>query len=104
MWWRVPDEGHNTDGAHVRYLRADTRETARLCACDPELAQALAGVVASGRSVRALEAAGVLPETTRYFHEVSRGAEERACCASGGVARAWACGDRGCGGGVRGSG
>ncbi|MEI5682755.1 hypothetical protein AAAK29_31190 [Mesorhizobium sp. CCNWLW179-1] len=55
-WYLYPDEGHNADGKHTRYLN----DAARWRHLDPELFDALALVVANGRSVRALEKTGTI--------------------------------------------
>ncbi|WP_366944229.1 carboxymuconolactone decarboxylase family protein [uncultured Pelagimonas sp.] len=55
-WYLHPDEGHNSDGAHIRYL--EQSETWR--SFDPGLFDALQRVVASGRSLRAIENSGLL--------------------------------------------
>ena len=68
VWYRVPDEDHNADGKHVKYLRPGYPEAEHLRALDPDLYDRLAMVV-QGRhgSVAAIEAAGVLPPGTRTF-------------------------------------
>ncbi|MDW6022713.1 hypothetical protein SAZ10_13200 [Mesorhizobium sp. BAC0120] len=55
-WYLYPDEGHNADGKHTSYLQAPQRWRH----LDPELFDALAPVVANGRSVRDLEATGAI--------------------------------------------
>ena len=68
VWYLVPDEDHNHDGKHVKYLRPGYPEAEHLRALDPDLYDRLAVVVQSGqRSVAAIEAAGVLPPGTRAF-------------------------------------
>jgi hypothetical protein len=57
-WWLFPDEAHNRDGRHISYL--DRPDQWRHF--DPDLFDALRGIVSSGRRyVHALEATGVLP-------------------------------------------
>lgn len=66
-WYLTPDENHNGDGRHIRYL-----ENRDFQVCDEVLCRALSELVAPGheRTVAALEAAALLPaENTRYFHE-----------------------------------
>ena len=55
-WYRVPDEAHNSDGRHIRYLqKTDFRS------CDEELWYALVRIVSSGRrKVAALEESDLL--------------------------------------------
>ncbi|MFN0090132.1 MAG: hypothetical protein ACKVWR_07690 [Acidimicrobiales bacterium] len=61
VWYLTVDEDHNADGKHVAYLDAGDAVGRRLQALDPDLHRRLGGVVKQGRSVAALEAAGVLP-------------------------------------------
>ncbi|MFN3856166.1 MAG: hypothetical protein ACK4RV_00335 [Caulobacter sp.] len=56
-WYRYPDEFHNSDGRHTGYLNAP--ETWR--GLDEPLFDALRAIAAGERSVRALEAAALLP-------------------------------------------
>ena len=63
-WYLTGDESHNADGKHVTYLDPANSFHASLKRRDPDLMARLAGVVAAGRSVSALEAAGVLPTGT----------------------------------------
>lgn len=68
IWYLVPDEDHNDDGKHVRYLEPGNRDGERLRTLDPDLYDRLARMVQSGRrSVKAIEDAGVLPPDTRTF-------------------------------------
>ena len=50
-WYLHPDEGHNADGRHISYLSSPERWRH----LDPELFDALTGIVAGKRSVAALE-------------------------------------------------
>jgi hypothetical protein len=63
-WYRTADESHNADGKHVSYLEPSNHCHRALRDCDPELMVTLATVVQTGRSVAALESAGVLPPGT----------------------------------------
>lgn len=66
VWYLTPDSGNN-DGCHRSYLDALRAENARrFRTCDPSLYDALRTVLGAGRSVAALEAAKMLPESTRY--------------------------------------
>ena len=58
------DESHNADGKHVTYLDPANSFTPRSSGVIPTSWLAWPGVVAAGRSVSALEAAGVLPTGT----------------------------------------
>lgn len=60
-WYLYPNESHNADGRHVSYL-ADPNFWRSL---DPDLFDALSGVVQSGRSVGAIESSAVL---SAQFH------------------------------------
>lgn len=55
-WYLYPDEGHNSDGKHVQYLR-DPQRWRQL---DPELFDALKDIVAGNRSVSAVETSGLI--------------------------------------------
>ena len=55
-WYLYPDEDHNSDGKHVQYLE-DPQRWRHL---DPELFDALKRIVASDRSVSAVEASGLI--------------------------------------------
>ena len=68
-WYLTVDESHNADGKHSRYLEAESIHHQSLKMCDGDLMVRLAGVVASGRSVAALETAAALPTGTLTFSE-----------------------------------
>ena len=70
VWYLAPDEDHNADGRHVSYLDPASAAGRELRPLDPDLYDRLARVVATGRSVAALEAAGVLPPGTETSSEV----------------------------------
>lgn len=55
-WYLYPDEDHNSDGKHVQYLE-DPQRWRHL---DPELFDALKRIVASDRSVSAVQNAGLI--------------------------------------------
>ena len=56
-WYLVPDETHNSDGRHVKYLERDVFRQ-----CDEELWQELGKVVHNGkRTVRSLQSEDILP-------------------------------------------
>lgn len=56
-WYLVPDETHNSDGRHVKYLEKDA-----LRKCDEHLWHELGHIVHDGkRSVQALQAQSILP-------------------------------------------
>lgn len=61
LWWRYPDEAHNSDGRHIAYLS----QAERWRACDAKLFDALAVIVARGdRRIEALQECGIIPGTT----------------------------------------
>ncbi len=62
IWYKFPDESHNSDGLHVGYL-----ENPAYKACDEVLIKKLAEVVDADRSVSKLESVRLLPENTVYF-------------------------------------
>lgn len=56
-WYLVPDETHNSDGRHVKYLEKDT-----FMYCDRELWKELGQIVHTGkRNVKSLQAKKILP-------------------------------------------
>lgn len=56
-WYLVPDETHNSDGRHVKYLEKDT-----FMDCDRELWKELCQIVHTGkRNVKSLQAKKILP-------------------------------------------
>ena len=68
VWYLVPDESDNGDGRFVQYLDLSARNQELFRACDPQLYDALRGIVVSGvRSVSSLQSSSVLPSGTRYY-------------------------------------
>jgi hypothetical protein len=67
VWYRTLDEQHNADGKHVAYLEVTHRSAAALRRLDADLYDRLQHVVQAGRSVAALERAGVLDGGCRFF-------------------------------------
>jgi hypothetical protein len=63
VWYLHPDQGHNADGKHIRYLS----DPDRWRALDPELFDALKTVVSCDRSVRGLQRTRVV--TATHFDE-----------------------------------
>ncbi len=69
VWCYFPDESHNGDGRHLRYLAQPSYLN-----LDPELHAALGELVKSGnRSLSSIEAAGILRKGTLFFHEPTSG-------------------------------
>ena len=56
------------DGAKIGYLRGDTPKDCRLLDCDPDLVCLMRQIVATERSIAAIEQSGALPPEARYFH------------------------------------
>ena len=59
IWYKFPNEDHNSDGLHVGYL-----EDSSYKACDNELVEKLSHVVSVDRSIAKLESLHLLPEST----------------------------------------
>jgi hypothetical protein len=71
VWYRVPDETHNADGKHVKYLEPTSKSGAALRPLDPDLYDRLALMMTSGqRSIERVEGAGVLPADVRTFNDL----------------------------------
>lgn len=73
-WYRTGDENHNADGKHTGYLQRTNPHHRSLNQCDPDLMSRLTNIVATGRSVAAIELAGILPSRTLTFGEALSGA------------------------------
>jgi hypothetical protein len=87
VWYLVPDEGHNRDGRHIRYLNLDAATSSHygvpVCTpraaernvrdfrrCQPELYDSLAGIIADkARTVTEIRARGLLPQGTVFLEE-----------------------------------
>lgn len=68
VWYLVPDEAHNDDGKHIRYLEPSANNEARFRRCDPDLYDALAQIVDRGpRSVGSVREERVLPSDTAFY-------------------------------------
>ncbi|MBC7431428.1 MAG: hypothetical protein H7345_05110, partial [Rubritepida sp.] len=65
-WWLYPDESHNDDGKHVRYLQNE----AKWRGLDPDVFDRLAEIVRSGRRhIAALQDDALLTDTV-FFSEL----------------------------------
>lgn len=70
VWYLVPDEGGDGNGAHVGYLDPTPTNLRRFKACDPLLYDALREIVHNGtRSVRSIRERAVLPSDTVFYEE-----------------------------------
>ena len=72
LWYLTPDESHNKDGKHTRYLNGTKRNIDNYMACDPDLYRQLALIVHSNnRTVSAVRSSHVFPpDATTYFEDV----------------------------------
>ncbi len=71
VWYLYPDEGHNSDGKHIGYLRKRDRIFRD---CDEALFDKLRellfdenGLIAANRDLAAVETAGLLPDGAIFF-------------------------------------
>jgi hypothetical protein len=70
VWYLVPDEGGNGNGAHVGYLDPTPANLRGFRTCDPALYDALGEIVHTGtRSVRSISERAVLPPGTVFYEE-----------------------------------
>ena len=69
VWYLFPNESHNADGKHVRYVLKDTPNNhKRFRACDPELYDTLRTLVSDGkRNVASVQASDILPAGTVFY-------------------------------------
>jgi hypothetical protein len=76
VWYLVPNESHNEDGKHTRYLE----RSPQFRNCDPELYDNLrqmllddrGGVISNRRHLATVEGSGLLPPGTLFFNEPLR--------------------------------
>ena len=74
-WYLIPNESHNDDGRHIRYLDAkcsepSSRNRQQFRECDPPLYDALRAIIqANDRNVVSIRESGVLPADTVYYEE-----------------------------------
>jgi hypothetical protein len=70
VWYLVPDEGHNADGKHTRFLRLAPVNAAEYRDCDPFLYDSLREIVdGKARHVASIRESGILPAGTVFFEE-----------------------------------
>lgn len=68
VWYLVPDEKHNNDGKHIKYLEPTTKNLEFFRSCDSVLYDNLAKIVLSGeREVSSIEKYNVLPQATTFY-------------------------------------
>lgn len=68
-WYLYPDEGHNGDGKHIKYLS----DPERWRDLDPFLFDALQAVANEGRSVAALQASGAISAAAAFSIPIVEG-------------------------------
>jgi hypothetical protein len=91
-WYLAPDEFHNADGKHISYLSPTNGFHTALRTCDPELMKLLAKVVATERSIAALEASGALPQgSATYAAQVGQQGYSRSAWHQGALERLRGC-------------
>ena len=68
IWYLIPDEGHNADGKHVRYLSSTPFNEKTFRKCDPELYDHLSAIIqGTNRNVVEIRTRGLpIPDTTFY--------------------------------------
>lgn len=74
IWYRIPNETHNDDGKHMRYLQTVSPQFRD---CDPELYDTLrkllinnsGSVISEQRRVATIESSTVLPSKTLFYNE-----------------------------------
>jgi len=68
VWYRVPDENHNDDGKHIRYLEQTTSNLARFRSGDQALYDSLSEIIKAGkRDVSVINESNVLPTNTVFY-------------------------------------
>lgn len=71
VWYLVPDDSHNDDGKHIRYLGTTASNLARFRKGDSLLYDSLADIVKAGkRDVALIREKKVLPANTIYYEAV----------------------------------
>jgi len=68
VWYLVPDENHNGDGKHIRYLEQTTSNLERFRSGDPALYDSLSEIIKAGkRDVSIIKEFDVLPTKTVFY-------------------------------------
>lgn len=68
VWYRVPDENHNDDGKHIRYLEQTPTNLARFRSGDSALYDSLSEIIKAGkRDVSLIQELNVLPTNTVFY-------------------------------------
>jgi hypothetical protein len=71
VWYLVPNESHNDDGKHIRYLETTASNLERFRKGDPLLYDTLAEIVKAGkRNVGLIREEKVLPADTAFYEAV----------------------------------
>ena len=70
VWYLVPDENHNDDGKHIRYLDQNDSNLRRFRDGDPALYDSLSKIVNAGRrDIKLIRESKVLPDNTVFYEE-----------------------------------
>lgn len=71
-WYLSPDETHNFDGKHIRYLKLPRDEKNEYFLCSPVVYNKLTkiGLKPSKRNIRELEKSRILPKNTVYHNKI----------------------------------
>ena len=68
VWYRVPDESHNDDGKHTRYLEPSAKNLQQFRALDTHLYDALAKIVrGKDRRLSLVRGASLFPRETAFY-------------------------------------
>lgn len=70
IWYLVPDESHNEDGKHIRYLQETPSNIQRFRNLDPLLYDTLGKIVNKGeRNIKSIKENRILPSNTIFYEE-----------------------------------
>ena len=68
IWYLTPDQNRNGHGQNNGYLEPTAENQERFRSCDPNLYDALEGIVKSGaRNILSIQNSGILPANTIYY-------------------------------------
>lgn len=69
VWYLVPDESHNLDGKHIKYLESTARNYKEFRSCDPNIYDGLAEVIKGNkRDIKSISQHEILPVGTVYYN------------------------------------
>jgi len=70
VWYLVPDEKHNDDGKHVKYLKPSYKNRNQFRNCDSDLYDALAEIILNKeRNVSNIRKSNIFPINTVFYEE-----------------------------------